>query len=112
VLVFFSSPVANAQPRRVKAEAERQLRRQLAPAQILREGPARLGNREASSFELKGRDSSGPVRALVLVEDTPYRTYAVTMLTGAHPSRRRLGEARQIIASVRFSEPRALRSKG
>jgi hypothetical protein len=112
VLVFFSSPVANAEPRRVKDEAERQLRKQLAPAQILRDGPARLGNREASSFELTGRDSSGPVRALVLVEDTPYRTYAVTMLTGAHPSRRRLTEARQIIASVRFSEPRALRSKG
>jgi hypothetical protein len=111
VLVFFSSPVANAEPRRVKAAAERQLRKQFAPAQIVREGPGRLGNREASSFELKGRDPSGPVRALVLVEDTPYRTYAVTVLTGANPSRNRLGEARQIIASVRFSKPRALRSK-
>jgi hypothetical protein len=112
VLVFFSSPVAGAEPRRVKSEAERQLRKQFAPAQIVREGPGRLGNREASSFELTGRDPSGAVRALVLVEDTPYRTYAVTMLTGARPSRRRLAEAGQIIASVRFSKPRALRSKG
>jgi hypothetical protein len=112
VLVFFSSPVAGAEPRRVKAEAERQLRKEFAPAKIVREGPGRLGNREAASFELNGRDASGPVRALVLVEDTPYRTYAVTVLTGAKPSRRRLGEARQIITSVRFSKPRALRSKG
>lgn len=111
VLVFLSSPVAGAEPRRVKAEAERQLRKEFAPAKIVREGPGRLGNREAASFELNGRDASGPVRALVLVEDTLYRTYAVTVLTGAKPSRRRLGEARQIIASVRFSEPRTLRSK-
>ena len=112
VLVFFSSPVAGAEPRRVKAEAERQLRKEFAPATIVHDGPGRLGNREAASFELKGRDKSGPVRALVLVEDTRYRTYAVTVLTGAEPSRRRLGEARQIIASVRFSKPQALRSKG
>jgi hypothetical protein len=52
------------------------------------------------------------VRALVLVGDTRYRTYAVTVLTGATPSRRRLGEAREILASVRFSKPQALRSKG
>jgi hypothetical protein len=105
VVVFFSSPVAGAEPRRVKAEAERQLRKQFAPATVVRDGPKRLGNREATSFELKGRDSSGPVRALVLVEDTRYRTYAVTLLTGATPSRRRVGEALQIIASVRFSKP-------
>lgn len=112
VLVFFSSPVAGAEPQRVKAAAERQLRKQFAPSTIVREGPGRLGNREAASFELKGRDKSGPVRALVLVEDTRYRTYAVTVLTGAEPSRRRLAEVRQIIASVRFSKPQALRSKG
>jgi hypothetical protein len=111
VLVFFSSPVAGAEPRRVKAEAERQLRKEFAPATIVRDGPGRLGNHEAASFELKGRDASGPVRALVLVEDTYYRTYAVTVLTGAKPSRRRLAEARQIIASVRFSEPRTVRVK-
>ena len=112
VLVYLSSPVAKPEPRRVKAEAERQLRKEFAPATVVREGPGRLGNREASSFELKGRDRSGAVRALVLVEDTPYRTYAVTVLTGATPSRRRLGEARQIITSVRFSKPKPLRSKG
>jgi hypothetical protein len=111
VLVFLSSPVAEPAVRRVKAEAERQLRTQFAPAKIVREGPGRLGSRTVPSFELKGRDKSGPVRALVLVDSTDYRTYAVTVLTGAEPSRRRLGEARAIISTVRFGKPQALRSK-
>jgi hypothetical protein len=111
VLVFFSSPVAKPQVRRVKTEAQRQLRKQFAPAKIVREGPGRLGDREATSFELKGRDKSGPVRALVLVASTAYRTYAVTVLTGAKPSRRRLGEERGIIATVRLGKPQLLRSK-
>jgi hypothetical protein len=111
VLVFFSSPIAKAAVGRVKAEAKRQLRKQFAPAKIVREGPGRLGARTVPSFELKGRDKSGPVRALVLVDSTDYRTYAVTVLTGAKPSRRRLGEAREIISTVRFGKPQALRSK-
>src|SRR4051812_32628285 len=112
VLLYFSSPVAGPQPSRVKAAAERQLRKQFAPATIVREGPGRLGNRAATTFELRGREKAVVVRALVLVGDTRYRTYAVTVLTGATPSRRRLGEAREILASVRFSKPQALRSKG
>jgi len=109
VLVYFSSPVARPARQLVKTAAERQLRKQFAPAKVVRDGPARLGDRIASSFELKGRDKSGTVRALVLVDSTPYRTYAVTLLTGAHPSRRLLREAQQIVATVRFSKP--LRSK-
>jgi hypothetical protein len=109
VLVFFSSPVARPARSAVKAGAERQLRKQLAPAKVVRDGPGRLGDRIASSFELTGHDKSGTVRALVLVESTPYRTYAVTVLTGAHPSRRRLLEAQQIVSTVRFSKP--VRSK-
>src|SRR4051812_27087715 len=108
VLVFFSSPVAKPAVARVKAEAERQLRKQFAPAKIVRDGPGRLGARTVQSFELRGRDKSGPVRALVLVDSTNYRTYSVTVLTGARPSRRRLGEARAIISTVRFGKPQAL----
>jgi hypothetical protein len=111
VLVFFSSPVAKPAVQRVKAEAERQLRKQFAPAKIVHEGRERLGARKVPSFELRGRDKSGPVRALVLVDSTAYRTYAVTVLTGAKPSRRRLGEARAIISTVRFGKPQALPSK-
>jgi hypothetical protein len=111
VLVFFSSPIAKPAVGRVKAAAERQLRKQFAPAKIVRDGPGRLGARTVSSFELKGRDKSGIVRALVLVDSTAYRTYAVTVLTGPKPSRRRLGEARAIISTVRFGKPQALPSK-
>jgi hypothetical protein len=111
VLVYFSSPVAKPARREVKAAAERQLRKQFAPAKIVREGPGRLGDRTVSSFELRGRSKAGPVRALVLVDSTDYRTYAVTVLTGPKPSRRRLGEARAIISTVRLGKPQALRSK-
>ena len=112
VLVYLSSPVAGTQRSRVKAAAERGLRKQFAPATIVRDAPGRLGGRTAATFELKGREKTKTVRALVLVGDTPYRTYAVTVLTGATPSRRRLGEARQIIASVRFSKPQPRRRTG
>lgn len=111
VLMLFSSPVAKPAVRSVKAAAERELRRQFAPAKVVREGPQRLGARMVPSFELKGRDKAGAVRALVLVDSTAYRTYAVTVLTGATPSRRRLDEARAIISTVRFGKPQALRSK-
>jgi hypothetical protein len=110
VLVLFSSPVARPARSAVKAAAARELSSEFAPAKIVHSGAARLGDRPASSFELKGRDKGKTVRALVLVASTPYRTYAVTLLSGAHPSRRRLLEAQQIIATLRFSQP--LRSSG
>lgn len=109
VLVFFSSPVARPARALVKAAAARQLRKEFAPAKIVRDGPGRLGDRTATSFELKGRDKSGTVRAQVLVDSTRYRTYAVTLLTGGRPSRRRVLEAQQIVSTVRFSKP--VRSK-
>jgi hypothetical protein len=111
VLVYFSSPVAKPARREVKAAAEQELRKQFAPAKVVREGPGRLGDRKVSSFELRGRSKAGPVRALVLVDSTDYRTYAVTVLTGPKPSSRRLKEARAIISTVRFGKPQALRSK-
>ncbi len=104
-LMFLSSPVARPARKQVKDEAARALLRQFAPAKIVREAPGSLGNRPAATFELKGRDRSGVVRALVLVTSTPYRTYAVTILTGPRPSGRRLREASQIVGTVRFSRP-------
>lgn len=104
-LVFFSSPLAAPARARVKDDAKGQLLKRFAPAKVVREARGSLGNRPAATFELRGRDRSGVVRALVLVSSTLYRTYAVTVLTGARPSRRSLGEARQILGTVRFSRP-------
>ena len=57
------------------------------------------------SVELTGREDGKPVRALVVVASTDYRTYAVTLLSGANPSRRRLNEARRILGTMRFGKP-------
>ena len=105
MLLAFSSPVARPATAFVKDGARRALSRRFEPVRIVRDGPGLLGNRRASTFELRGHDESGPVRALVLVEDTPHRTYAVTLLSGAKPSRRRLREAGGILQTVRLSKP-------
>lgn len=105
-VMTFSSPVRGRHPSRVKAALERALRERLKPATVLRDGTGRLGTRTAASFELSG---FGPgrarMRALALVEDTPHRTYAVTLLTPGRPSRKRLLEATEVLASVRLSKP-------
>jgi hypothetical protein len=107
-VMTFSSPVRGAHPSQVKAALERALRDRLKPATIVRDGPGRLGTRTAASFELSGY---GPgrtrTRVLALVEDTPHRTYAVTLLTPGRPSRKRLLEASQILATVRLTKPLA-----
>jgi len=104
-VMTFASPVAGRQTARVKAELKRALRRDLAPAKILREGSGRLGRRRVSTFELAGSGSNNRVRVLALVDSTPYRTYAITLLTPAHPSHRRLLEAQRILLTVRFTKP-------
>lgn len=111
ISLLFSSPLARPAVALVKREAKRRLRRRFAPATIITERRQRLGLRRVPSFELKGRERGKVIRGLVLVGSTRYRTYAVTVLTGARPSRRRLQEARQIVATVRFGKPKALRSK-
>jgi len=107
-VMTFSSPVRGAHPKQVKAALEGALRRRLKPATILRDGAGKLGTRTAASFELSG---FGPgrtrTRVLALVEDTPHRTYAVTLLTPGRPSRKRLLEAARILATVRLSKPLA-----
>ncbi|MDP2710325.1 MAG: hypothetical protein Q8O56_03820 [Solirubrobacteraceae bacterium] len=105
VVMIFSSPVAGEEPRAAKAAAEKALRKQFAPAKIVRDGPGKLGPRTVATFELTGRDKTGPVRVLVLVGTTPQRTYVVTLLTGGDPTVARIREARQILNTVRFSKP-------
>jgi hypothetical protein len=94
----------------VKAALKSALLKRLRPAKVVRDGPGQLGDRQVTSFEISGRASNGPVRALALVDSTPFRTYAVTLLTGERPSRRRLAEVQQILGTVRLTKP-VLRSK-
>lgn len=104
-VMTFSSPVEGAEPRRVKAAVKRALTEQLKPANVLREGPGRLGDRTVQSIELSGFGARGRVRALALVEDTPHRTYAITLLTPRRPSAKRLAEVAEILDSVRLTKP-------
>jgi hypothetical protein len=104
-ILTFATPVAGRHSERVKAALKRALLKRLKPAKVVRDGPGRLGNRRVSSFEINGRTRAGRVRALALVGSNPYRTYAVTLLTGGRPSRRRLAEVTQILATVRLSKP-------
>jgi len=107
VLLTVSSPVTGQQPARVRDALRQQLRQRLAPTQLLREGKGMLGRRMAATFELTGRSGDGDrVRALGVVASTPSRTYAVTLITSAAPSRRRLQEAQAVLASVRLTKPR------
>jgi hypothetical protein len=104
-VLTFASPVAGRHSEPVKAALKRALLKRLKPATVVRDGPSQLGNRRVTSFEINGRTRVGRVRALALVGSSPYRTYAVTLLTGEQPSRRRLAEAQQILATVRLVQP-------
>jgi hypothetical protein len=112
ILVFFSSPLSRPAVAKVRSEAKTELLAQFKPATIVNETRQPLGLRSVPSFELRGRDKGKIVRALEMVDSTPYRTYAVTVVTGPKPSRLYLREARAIIGTVRFSKPKALTSKG
>jgi hypothetical protein len=105
VVVFFSSPAARPAVAQVLAGAKSELLKQFKPAKIVNDGREPLGLRNVKSFELLGHDNGKVVRALEMVDSTEYRTYAVTVVTGAKPSARRLREARAIIGTVRFSKP-------
>lgn len=109
ILTFSSFP--GREPKRVKAALKGALKTRFSPATIVRDGPGLLGARRVDSIELSGFDPSGRVRALAMVEDTPYRTYTVTLLTPSHPSRGRLLEVSRILATVRFTKPVSLASK-
>jgi hypothetical protein len=104
-LLTFSAPLAGRNTLRVKAALKSALLKRLRPAKVVRDGPGRLGDRQVTSFEISGRARNGRVRALGLVDSTPYRTYVVTLLTGARPSQRRLAEVQQILGTVRLTKP-------
>jgi hypothetical protein len=107
-VLTITSPVRGRHTPEVKAALKRTLRTRLAPATIVRDGRGLLGARSVSTFELRGHGAHGRVRALALVDSTPYRTYAVTLLTPDRPSRRRLAEVQRILATVRFTKPARL----
>ena len=106
VVMTFASPVAERAPMAVKRALQRSLRERFAPAEIVNDGEGRLGQRTANVFELLGRtDGDDPVRALGIVESTPFRTYAITVITPARPSARRIEQVQEILDSVSLSEP-------
>ncbi len=105
VILTVSSPLKGRRPERVKEALKAALTRRFAPARILRDGPGRLAGRRVRTFELAGRSGRRSVRALALVDSTPFRTYAVTLVTVARPSARRLTEARLILRTMRFTKP-------
>lgn len=100
-----ASPAAGRQDARVKRALERGLRRRLAPARLVGDAPGQLGTRRVRSVEILGGGRGRRVRALGIVDSTPYRTYAVTVFTPARPSRLRLQQTRTILTSVRLTKP-------
>lgn len=107
-IMTFSSPVEGSEPRRVKQALRETLTDRLKPATVLADGPGKLGPRTVTTLELAGFSATKRVRAIAIVEDTRWRTYAITLLTPDHPSRRRLVEVKQILDSVRLSKPSQL----
>ncbi|HTN25023.1 MAG TPA: hypothetical protein VL120_13600 [Solirubrobacteraceae bacterium] len=111
ISMFFSSPAARPAVEAVTAGVKQTLLKQFAPAKIVHEGSEPLGKLSVPSFELRGKAKGKVVRALEMVYATPYRTYAVTVVTGEHPSGVYFREARAIIGTVRFTKPRPVAAK-
>jgi hypothetical protein len=105
-VMTFASPVSGRETDRVKADTKAALRKRYAPAEVVHEGPAKLGPRKVTSVELTGVDAGEPVRALALTGSSPWRTYVVTLLTPSRPSARTLAEAQEVLATVRLVEPK------
>lgn len=104
ITMSLSSPLAGREPARVKKALIAKLRSELSPARVTNEGPGRLGERKVTSFQMAGLSRGRAVAVVGLVEDTPFRTYAVTLLTGK-PSRKALLGSRDILRSVVLDEP-------
>jgi hypothetical protein len=111
-VMTLSSPLEGAHTLAVKRAIRDALLKRFAPARIVHDGPGMLGSRQVTTLEIRGHGSRKQVtRALVLVGSTTYRTYAVTLLTPARPSAKRLVEAQQILATVTFDRPRVRKRK-
>jgi hypothetical protein len=107
LVLIFASPFDRPGADFAKHEALTTLLKRFAPAKIVHQGRSPLGRMgDVRTFELTGTRGEEVVRALVYVTATQWRTYVVTMLTGENPSKRRLTEARRILATVSFSKPR------
>jgi len=105
-ILTFASPVQGRQRPAVRAALEEGLRERFKPAKIVSRRAGKLGQHPVTTFELRGvGPNKKAIRALALVGDTDYRTYAVTLITPSRPSAKRLDEARQIFRTVRFTVP-------
>ncbi len=102
----FAAPVEGRHDKRLKADTLRALRARYTQVKVVRDGPAKLGTRTVSSFELQGLGSRGEsVRALALIGSSEFRTYVVTLITPGRPSARTLAQAQQVLATVRLPKP-------
>jgi hypothetical protein len=108
VVLTVASPLRGRHPAQVKAALINDLRNQLQGVKIVHQGPASVGVVQVSSVELTGRVSGKLVRVLGMVSSTSFRTYAITLVTAARPSARRLAQARGILQTIRFGEPTTL----
>ena len=111
-LLTFASPVKGAHTRQVLADLKGELLQRFSGAKLVREGPAKLGTRDGRSLELDDVGADGSQRVLIVVASSAHRTYAVTLLTPARPSAKRLVEVQQILNTVRLSKPTAVASNG
>ncbi len=111
ISMFFSSPAARPAVEAVRAGVKQTLLKQFAPAKIVHEGNEPLGQLDVPAFELRGKEKGKVVRALEMVYATQYRTYAVTVVTGEHPSGPYFKQARAIIGTVRFTKPQPVAAK-
>ncbi len=108
-IMTFASPTAGRQREAVLRALDRGLRSQFPNTRLVRLGDGRLGGLPAISLELLGGRSDARVRMLALIAASSYRTYAVTLITPARPSRRRLAEVQDILSTVSISKPQAAR---
>jgi hypothetical protein len=106
VALAISSPTAGRIPVTVTRAGIAQLGRAYRPARVLSRTGGKLGPLPARTIELSGRAKGRPVRALLAVAASRYRTYTAQVTTQLRPSGRRLREAQAILASLRFSRPR------
>jgi hypothetical protein len=105
-ILTFASPVQGRQRPAVRAALEEGLRQRFAPAKVVSRRAGKLGQHPVTTFEVRGVGTNKQaIRALGIVGDTDYRTYAVTLITPARPSAKRLEETREIFRTVRFTVP-------
>jgi len=104
----FASTVAGRQHKRAKALMIQALRKEFDPAKGRDQLKRLYSQNIIDTVELAGIGSHAQVRVLALVDSTPFRTYAVTVITPGTPSKKRLLEVAEILGSTQLSKPRSL----